>query len=75
MFRSFDHHHRDDRMIETCRSIFKSFNVNNLSVCIGWCADQVYILIFSTSLAETFLILRRTERHMIYMIYDIYRYI
>ena len=31
----------DDRMIETCRSIFKSFNVNNLSVCIGWCADQV----------------------------------
>ena len=28
-------------MIETCRSIFKSFNVNNLSVCIGWCADQV----------------------------------
>ena len=33
----------DDRMIETCRSIFKSFNVNNLSVCIGWCADQVNI--------------------------------
>ena len=31
----------DDRMIETRRSIFKSFNVNNLSVCIGWCADQV----------------------------------
>ena len=31
----------DDRMIETCRSIFKSCNVNNLSVCIGWCADQV----------------------------------
>ena len=31
----------DDRMIETCQSIFKSFNVNNLSVCIGWCADQV----------------------------------
>ena len=31
----------DDRMIETCRSIFKSFNVNNLSACIGWCADQV----------------------------------
>jgi hypothetical protein len=31
----------DDRMIETCRSIFKSFNVNNLSVCISWCADQV----------------------------------
>ena len=31
----------DDRMIETCRSIFKSFNVNNLNVCIGWCADQV----------------------------------
>ena len=31
----------DDRMIETCRSIFKSFNVNSLSVCIGWCADQV----------------------------------
>ena len=22
----------DDRMIETCRSIFKSFNINNLSV-------------------------------------------
>ena len=31
----------DDGMIETCRCIFKSFNVNNLSVCIGWCADQV----------------------------------
>ena len=31
----------DDRKIEICRSIFKSFNVNNLSVCIGWCADQV----------------------------------
>jgi len=31
----------DDRMIETCWSIFKSFNVNNLSVCVGWCADQV----------------------------------
>ena len=31
----------DDRMIETCRSIFRSFNVNNLSVCIGWGADQV----------------------------------
>jgi hypothetical protein len=31
----------DDRMIETCRSIFKSFNINNLSVCVGWCADQV----------------------------------
>ena len=31
----------DDRMIETCRSIFKSCNINNLSVCIGWCADQV----------------------------------
>ena len=31
----------DDRMIETRRSIFKSFNVNNLSVCIGWCADEV----------------------------------
>jgi len=31
----------DDRMTETCRSIFKSFNVNNLSVCIGWCADKV----------------------------------
>ena len=31
----------DDRMIETCRSIFKSFNINNLSVCIGWCTDQV----------------------------------
>ena len=33
----------DDRMIGTCRSIFKSFNVNNWSVCIGWCADQVII--------------------------------
>jgi hypothetical protein len=30
-----------DRMIETCRSIFKSFNINNLSVCIGWCNDQM----------------------------------
>ena len=28
-------------MIKTCRSVFKSFNINNLSVCIGWCADQV----------------------------------
>ena len=35
----------DDRLIETCRSIFKSFNVNNLSVCIGWCADQVTLRI------------------------------
>ena len=31
----------DDRMIETCWSSFKSFNVNNLSVCVGWCTDQV----------------------------------
>ena len=31
----------DDRMIETSRSIFKSFNINNLSVCIGWCTDRV----------------------------------
>ena len=31
----------DDRMNETRRSIFKSFNINNLSVCIGWCTDQV----------------------------------
>ena len=31
----------DDRMIETCRSNFKSFNINNLSVCIGLCADQM----------------------------------
>jgi len=31
----------DDRMIETCRSIFKSLNINNLSVYIGWCTDQV----------------------------------
>ena len=44
MFRTFDHHQGDVcslMMIETCRSIFKSFNVNNLSVCIGWCADKV----------------------------------
>ena len=41
----------DDRMIETCRSIFKSFNVNNLSVCIGWCAEQVNSLNISVSLA------------------------
>ena len=27
-------------MIETCRSVFKSFNIK-LSVCIGWCADRV----------------------------------
>ena len=33
----------DDRMIEICRSICKSINVNNLSVCIGWCADQVIL--------------------------------
>jgi len=31
----------DDRMIEKRRSILKCFNVNNLSVCIVWCADQV----------------------------------
>jgi len=31
----------DDGMIETCRRIFKSFNTNNLSVCIGWCTDQL----------------------------------
>jgi len=31
----------DDRLIETCRSIFKSYNVNSLIVCIGWCGDQV----------------------------------
>ena len=37
------HLNDDDRMIETCRSIFKSFNVNSLSVCIGWCADQVIL--------------------------------
>ena len=38
----------DDRMIETCRSIFKSFNVNNLSVCIGCCADQVIKAVVSS---------------------------
>ena len=37
----------DDRMIETCRSIFKSFNINNVSVCIGWCTDQVNATNFS----------------------------
>ena len=37
----------DDRMIETCRNIFKSFNVNNLSVCIGWCADQIRKTVFA----------------------------
>jgi len=31
----------DDRMIETCWSIFKSFNVNSLCVCVRWCANQV----------------------------------
>jgi len=36
----------DGRMIETCRSIFKSFNMNNLSVCISWCTDQVIFLNF-----------------------------
>ena len=30
----------EGRMIETCRSIFKSFNINNLSVCTGWSTDQ-----------------------------------
>ena len=30
----------DDRMIETCRSICKSFNISNLSVYIGWCTDK-----------------------------------
>jgi hypothetical protein len=31
-------------MIEWSKHVgafLKSFNVNNLSVCIGWCADQV----------------------------------
>ena len=37
----------DDRMIETRRSIFKSFNINNLSVCIGWCADQANAIMLS----------------------------
>ena len=37
----------DDRMIETCQSIFKSFNINNLSVCIGWCTDQVTTVVSS----------------------------
>ena len=31
----------EDRMVETYRSIFKSFNISNLSVCVGWCTDQV----------------------------------
>ena len=39
----------DDRMIETCRSILKSFNVNNLSVYIGWCADQVSQRMFTSN--------------------------
>jgi hypothetical protein len=38
MFQSFDHH---QGAVKTCWSIFKSFNVNSSSVCIGWCADQV----------------------------------
>jgi len=29
------------RVLCCCRSIFKSFNTNNLSVYIGWCTDQV----------------------------------
>ena len=43
----------DDRMIETCQSIFKSFNINNLSVCIGWCADQVPYLSSAHSVLST----------------------
>ena len=39
-------------MIETCRSIFKCFDVNNLSVCIGWCADEVTSSITCLGLAE-----------------------
>jgi len=38
-------------MFETCRSIFKSFNVKNLSVCIGWCADQVEAFVFALTAA------------------------
>ena len=34
-------------MTETCRNIFKSFNINNLSLRIGWCTDQVSIILLS----------------------------
>ena len=43
----------DDRMIETCRSIFKSFNINNLSVCIGWCTDQVTCEVHGATVKKT----------------------
>ena len=42
-------HVDDDRMNEICRNISKSFNVNNLSVCIGWCADQVTTCLYLLS--------------------------
>ena len=45
----------DNRMIETCRSIFKSFNVNHLSVCTGWCADQLISIIYFVTFFNFFL--------------------
>jgi len=39
----------DFRMIEACRSIFRSFNANNLSVCIGWVPIKWLVLrLFAT---------------------------
>ena len=50
----------DDRMIETRRSIFKSFNINNLSVCIGWCTDQIILLVYRRRLNLVSLIKRKS---------------
>ena len=44
----------DDRMIETCRSIFTNFNLKNLSVCIGWCADQMISILHLCIGSESF---------------------
>ena len=56
--------HDDDRMIEKCRSIFKCFNVNNLCVCIGWCADQVTLRIARCDDKHKVLITHSTLRYL-----------
>jgi len=33
--------YREWKKIEFPKGIFKSFNINNLSVCTSWCTDQV----------------------------------
>ena len=53
----------DDQMIETCWSIFRSFNVNNLSVCIGWYADQDPSIFQNVSMLEHCAIHNQTFLH------------